>query len=110
MYLTKRVCELIGHLSKVRQAMKIMLTEKEPLRLTNDNMTFSDYNVKMDSHIILRDIGPQIGYRDVLVFLFHDSKVFVFEYAGPLVIMLILAMRPSFIYGACDKHLSETAR
>ncbi|KNB43371.1 3-oxo-5-alpha-steroid 4-dehydrogenase [Blastocystis sp. subtype 4] len=85
--------------------MKIMLTEKEPLRLTNDGMTFSDYNVKMDSHIVLRDIGPQIGYRDVLLLF-----VFVFEYAGPLVIMLILAMRPSFIYGSCDKHLSETAR
>ena len=88
MYLPNIVVKIIGNLSKVRQAMKIMLTEKEPLRLTNDGMTFSDYNVKMDSHIVLRDIGPQIGYRDVL----------------------ILAMRPSFIYGSCDKHLSETAR
>ena len=67
MYLPNIVVKIIGNLSKVRQAMKIMLTEKEPLRLTNDGMTFSDYNVKMDSHIVLRDIGPQIGYRDVLL-------------------------------------------
>lgn len=53
--------------------MKIMLTEKEPLRLTNDGMTFSDYNVKMDSHIVLRDIGPQIGYRDVLLLFVCNS-------------------------------------
>lgn len=53
------------HLIKVRQALKIMITEKEPLRLTDDKKTLADYNVKMDAHIILRDIGPQIGYRDV---------------------------------------------
>ena len=46
--------------------MKIMITEKEPLRLTDDRKTLSDYQVKIDAHIILRDIGPQVGYRDVL--------------------------------------------
>ena len=35
--------------------------------------------------------------------------MFVLEYLGPLVIMLVLAMRPSFIYGKCDHHLSEQA-
>ena len=73
MYLPIIVVKIIGNLSKVRQAMKIMLTEKEPLRLTNDGMTFSDYNVKMDSHIVLRDIGPQIGYRDVLLLFVCNS-------------------------------------
>ena len=56
----------IGHLIKVRQALKIMVTEKEPLRLTDDKKTLADYSVKMDTHIILRDIGPQVGYRDVV--------------------------------------------
>ena len=51
----------------MRQAMKIMLTEKDPLRLSDDRKTFADYDVKMDAHIILRDIGPQIGYRNVSV-------------------------------------------
>lgn len=55
----------IGHLSKVRQALKIMTSEKEPLRLTDETKTFADYAVKEDSHIILRDMGAQIGYRDV---------------------------------------------
>lgn len=73
MYLSTRIVEIIGNLLEVRQAMKIMLTEKEPLRLTNDSMTFSDYKVKMDSHIILRDIGAQIGYRDVLFLFVCDS-------------------------------------
>ena len=57
---------VLGKLIKVRQAMKIMITEKEPLRLTDDRKTLQDYQVKMDSHIILRDIGPQVGYRDVI--------------------------------------------
>ena len=53
----------IGNLSKVRQALKIMTSEKEPLRLTDETKTFADYAVKEDS--ILRDMGVQIGYRDV---------------------------------------------
>lgn len=62
----KMEIDRLGKLIKVRQAMKIMLSEKEPLRLTDDRKTLSDYQVKIDSHIILRDIGPQVGYRDVL--------------------------------------------
>lgn len=42
-----------------------MTSEKEPLRLTDETKTFADYAVKEDSHIILRDMGVQIGYRDV---------------------------------------------
>ena len=34
----------------------------------------------------------------------------MFEYAGPLVIMLILGMQPSFIYGSAPKHMTEQAR
>ena len=64
---------LLVHLIKVRQALKIMITEKEPLRLTDDKKTIADYKVKMDAHIILRDIGPQIGYRDVCVLAFALS-------------------------------------
>ena len=55
--------------------MKVMITEKEPLRLTDDKKTLADYQIKMDTHIILRDIGPQIGYRDVsTVFFFLLSR------------------------------------
>lgn len=59
-----------GHVIPVRQALKVMITEKEPLRLTDDRKTFADYNIKMDTHLILRDIGPQVGYRDVGDFIF----------------------------------------
>ena len=95
----------------MRQAMKIMITEKDPLRLTDDRKTFADYDVKMDAHIILRDIGPQVGYRNVCVISNANSylQVFVLEYAGPLVIMLLLAMRPSFLYGHCDESISGPA-
>ena len=58
----------------MRQALKIMITEKEPLRLTDDKKTLADYGVKMDTHIILRDIGPQVGYRDVVSSVFVLSR------------------------------------
>ena len=35
--------------------------------------------------------------------------MFFYEYIGPLVIMLLLFMRPSFIYGECSKVYSKQA-
>lgn len=50
----------------------MLVGEKDPLRLTDNNKTLEDYQIKVDTHIILRDIGPQIGYRDVVFFFFND--------------------------------------
>lgn len=49
----------------------MLVGEKDPLRLTDNHKTLEDYQIKVDTHIILRDIGPQIGYRDVALFFFN---------------------------------------
>lgn len=46
--------------------------EKDPLRLTDNHKTLEDYQIKVDTHIVLRDIGPQIGYRDVELSFCND--------------------------------------
>lgn len=90
--------------------MKTITEEKQPLRFVDDRKTLSDYHVTLDTHIILHDMGPQIGYRAVSVhFPAITVQVFFYEYIGPLVIMLLLFMRPSFIYGECSKVYSKQA-
>ena len=90
--------------------MKTITEEKQPLRFVDDRKTLSDYHVTLDTHIILRDMGPQIGYRAVSVhFPAITLQVFFYEYVGPLAIMLLLFMRPSFIYGECSKVYSKQA-
>ncbi|KAF0700390.1 Aste57867_9095 [Aphanomyces stellatus] len=39
--------------------------------------------------LVFKDLGPQIGYR----------TVFVLEYLGPMVFVLLYATRPAFLYG-----------
>ena len=53
----------------MRQALKTISSDKQPLRFVDDKKTLAEYNVALDTHIILRDMGPQIGYRDVFFLL-----------------------------------------
>ena len=93
----------------MRQALKTISSDKQPLRFVDDKKTLAEYNVVLDTHIILRDMGPQIGYRDVSLLFISYMQVFVYEYLGPLVIMAVLYLRPSFIYGPCTKEYTKQA-
>lgn len=60
----------------------------EVVRLTDDRKKLKDYSAA-ENVLEFKDLGPQIGYR----------TVFVIEYLGPILIVLLYAMRPSLIYG-----------
>jgi very-long-chain enoyl-CoA reductase len=70
--------------------------------------------------LYFKDLGPQVGWTTVRLFLiyflkhvvhvflyiyniFDISKVFLTEYAGPLFIYLIFYMRPAFIYSGFSR-------
>ena len=61
----------------------------KPVRLDDDRQILKNLGVVDGDNLVFKDLGPQIGYRDV----------FVIEYAGPLFIMLLYASRPEIIFG-----------
>lgn len=56
----------------------------------NDNVTLESAGIKSGQQIILKDLGPQIGWK----------TVFLVEYAGPLIVYLLTYARPALLYGA----------
>jgi len=72
-----------------RQSFKFNGAKETVVRLSDDKKTLKEYGVTETTTLIFKDLGPQIGYR----------TVFVWEYLGPILIMLLYAMRPTFIYG-----------
>lgn len=63
--------------------------EQQKLVTVHGKSSLREQGLKDGDKVFFKDLGPQVSYR----------TVFVVEYAGPLVIMLLYAMRPSFIYG-----------
>ena len=59
------------------------------IRLEDDQKTLSSYGVASGVTLTFKDLGPQIGYR----------TVFLLEYFGPMVFVLLYATRPAIIYG-----------
>lgn len=62
---------------------------KEALRLDSDEKTLESYGLKDGAKIHFKDLGRQINYR----------LVFLLEYLGPMVFVLLYALRPAFVYG-----------
>jgi very-long-chain enoyl-CoA reductase len=63
---------------------------KDAIRLDSDEKTLESYNLKDGSEITFKDLGAQINYR----------LVFLLEYFGPMVFVLLYSIRPALIYGA----------
>lgn len=51
--------------------------------------TLEQAGIADGTELYVKDLGPQVGYR----------TVFVVEYLGPIVILLLFALRPSFLFG-----------
>ena len=66
--------------------------KKEPTRLDDDSKLLSSYGLREGDRVIAKDLGPQIGYR----------TVFLLEYFGPLLFVLVYAAvrsyRPELIW------------
>jgi len=71
-----------------RQSYKKEVGDKV-VRLEDDNKRLKEYGVSNGDKLVFKDLGPQIGYR----------TVFLLEYAGPIVFMLLYYIRPSIIFG-----------
>ena len=62
---------------------------KDAIRLDDDAKTLLSYGVKDGAEIGFKDLGAQINYR----------LVFLLEYFGPMVFVLLYSIRPTVIYG-----------
>ncbi len=70
--------------------------KKGMVSLSNNTSSLSHYLSSSSSHvsILVKDLGPQIGYK----------TVFILEYLGPLLFVFLYSLRPEFVYGKNDAN------
>ncbi|KAM3570071.1 hypothetical protein VYU27_007850 [Nannochloropsis oceanica] len=67
------------------------------IKLDKPTQSLAESGYKEGMVLVFKDLGPQIGYR----------TVFIVEYLGPILIMLLYASRPSLLYGEPPKGSSS---
>ncbi len=96
-------------LNVYRVSLKRQVQEKDEngapvtreVRLFSGHRTLSEYGIERSVALEMKDLGPQFAYRGV----------FFWEYLGPILVFALMAMRPSFLYGAgaADRPMSNVA-
>ncbi|EWM23193.1 3-oxo-5-alpha-steroid 4 [Nannochloropsis gaditana] len=83
----------IRRLSPHRQSFRIQVdsssSSSTTVKLSQSSEPLVSSGYKEGMILLFKDLGPQIDYK----------TVFLLEYLGPILIMLLYASRPSFIYG-----------
>lgn len=81
----EQVHKLQSHLYADRQSIRLEARGKT----LKDSDSLQSLNLRSGSKLYVKDLGPQIGW----------STVFLCEYAGPLVVYLLIHQRPWIFYG-----------
>lgn len=72
-----------------RLSFKDESNKEKVVRLDDDRKTLESYGLAANATLTFKDLGPQIGYR----------TVFVLEYLGPMVFVMLYYLRPALLYG-----------
>jgi len=88
-------------LNRVSLRIENSESKKDPTRLDDDSKELSSFGLRDGDRVIVKDLGPQIGYR----------TVFLLEYFGPLLFVLIYAavrsQSPELIWSTNARQIKE---
>lgn len=90
----EQVHKLASKLYADRQSLRLEAKGKT----LKDSDTLENLNVRDGGKLYVKDLGPQIGWK----------TVFLAEYAGPLVVYLLIYQRPWLFYGNVSKAAYHT--
>ncbi|KAK2945813.1 putative ATP-binding cassette sub-family C member 5 [Blattamonas nauphoetae] len=72
-----------------------LIDGQKPVPLVNEKQTLASYAVENGSILLVKDLGPQIGYR----------TLFILEYLAPPLIMLLLFFFPKVFYSYYNPNI-----